>query len=130
MYGACVYGLQTRGIELLPLLASHARDIAQKAGVDRLTFECADMLACDLSEAEILLLASQCWDEALVDQLRSKLLTELEVGTLVIDYTAALGDETKQRTSTAKSFALEMNVSAPVSWDGAHRFWIWRVVSR
>ena len=28
-----------------------------------------------------------------------------------------------------KSFELACTVAAPVSWDGAHTFWVWRVVA-
>lgn len=147
VYGACVYGIQSRGIELMPLLVSRAQQLSGEAGVQGTTFECADMLDCDLTRSTILMLASQCWDRSLMAAVRSKLLNELQVGALVIDYTPALGEETTAEAFSAaedpdapvstksrrnpvrggRRFALQTTVSAPVSWDGAHRFWVWRV---
>lgn len=135
MYGACVYGLPSRGIELMPALAERSQRIAREAGVENVSFECADMLHCDLSGSSMVLLASQCWDRSLLHAVRAKLLAELMPGALVLDYTSALG-ETKDPSTTPKStsgrnhFALLTTVSAPVSWDGAHKFWVWRVIGR
>ena len=134
VYGACVYGLPSRGIELMPALASRAAEVAESAGVVGARFECADMLACDLSGAAIVLLASQCWDRSLVDALAAKLLRELRDGALVLDYTAALGERRSGGGGGSgeppyRRFALQCTVSAPVSWDGAHRFWVWAVES-
>ena len=125
MYGACVHRLRSRGIELLPALASRASRIAQAARVDGASFECADILACDLRHEEIVLLASQCWDEKLREAVAAKLLAELPSESLVIDYTAALG--AIQATSEGRYFELACTVRAPVSWDGAHSFWVWRL---
>ena len=147
IYGACVYGLPSRGIELMPLLANRASDLASRAGVAGASFECADMLDCSLADCAILLLASQCWDRSLIAAVRSKLLAELQVGALVLDYTSALGEEEEgeegvvegtptalpqegeaaSRPASRRRFALQTTVSAPVSWDGAHKFWVWRV---
>ena len=123
----------------MPLLASRAAQVADAAGVHGVEFEQADLLACELSTSKIVLLASQCWDGLLIEKLRGKLLAELEDGALVLDYTPALGE---LRTSDIHSspgaaaapsndpcrrFALQCTVDAPVSWDGAHRFWVWSV---
>ena len=77
------------------------------------------------------MLASQCWDAALVGAVRAKLLTELAEGSLVVDYTDGLGrrdgasdDAQVQR----RDFHLELTVEAPVSWDGSHCFYVWRVL--
>ena len=67
----------TRGIELLPNLVAAAERIARRAAIDGIRFECADMLAADLRSARLLVLASQCWDVPLVEQLRAKLLAEV-----------------------------------------------------
>ena len=128
-YGACVYGLEARGVELLPLLADTARRVASEARVEGVTFECADMLRCDLRGAEILMLASQCWDAELYDALRAKLLAELPDGALVLDYGAGLGEGEGGRKAgkAGRSFALVERVTAPVSWDGAHEFCVFRL---
>lgn len=146
VYGACVFGLRTRGIELLPSLAAAAARLVKEAGVAGVTLECADMLECDLSDAEIVLLASQCWDATLIAALRAKLLAELPDRALVLDYTAALGEAPPAPRQLGRAAApgprpngvppqagggrrltLECTVQAPVSWDSAHTFWVWRV---
>ena len=105
------------------------------------------------------MLASQCWDKPLLKAIGSKLLAELSVGALVLDYTAALGeqdeegageqeaseqepsergqdeqgqdeqgqDEQGQGRSIGQRFELQATVSAAVSWDSAHAFYVWRV---
>ena len=101
VYGACVHGWRVRGIELLPLLARHATRIAHSAGVRGVHFECADLLSCDLSASgersfrdlpralplpflelltppdhlsreDVVMLASQCWDDVLVAKVPSE----------------------------------------------------------
>jgi hypothetical protein len=142
LYGACVFGVRSHGIELLPELAAAAVRVAAAAGVEHASFECADMLTCDLSASDVVLLASQCWDARLVAAVRWKLLDELLPGALVLDYTAALGEETDASRSDAqpnlpasathaprRGFALQCTVRAPVSWDATHCFWVWRVVA-
>ena len=98
------------------------------------------------------MLASQCWDAALVGAVRAKLLTELAEGSLVVDYTDGLGrrdgaslaegslevdytDGLGRRDGASddaqvqrRDFHLELTVEAPVSWDGSHRFYVWRVL--
>ena len=74
VYGACVHGLPSHGIELLPYLAAQAASVVRAAGVRGATFECADMLTCDLSQFGIVMLASQCWDEPLLESIGSKLM--------------------------------------------------------
>jgi len=154
IYGACVYGWRARGIELLPLLTRHATRVVRSCGVIGVHFECADMLDCDLSNEDVIMLASQCWDDALVAAVRMKMLNDLPEGSLVVDYTDALGKEVAEVANVAsppgewssqtawaswsscshvddqhaaRHFALECTVRAPVSWDGGHQFWIWRV---
>ena len=131
MYGACVHGLRSHGIEILPLLAARAAEVATAAGVKGASFECADMLCVDLSQSDVVLLASQCWDESLIAALRTKLLEELVEGALVLDYTPALGEASglPGRMPGARKFTLACKVRAPVSWDEAHCFWVWRVSS-
>lgn len=136
LYGACVHGLVSRGIELLPVLARHATQLSDAAGVVGVSFDCADMLTSDLGQPQIVLLASQCWDPPLIATLRAKLLRELPLGALVLDYTAALGQPPEEAQGhdgpaapATRAFELQCTVRAPVSWDEAHCFWVWRLVS-
>ena len=59
------------------LLSRHARRIATEAGVRGVHFETSDLLRCSYCDDNVLLLASQCWDAALVRTLAAKLLLEL-----------------------------------------------------
>ena len=62
-YGACVFGLPSEGVEILPLLCRTATETAAAAGLgDCVRFENADMLTHDLRGADIVMLASQCWE--------------------------------------------------------------------
>ena len=135
-YGACVYGLPTRGIELLPNLVTAAERVGRTAGIEGVQFKCADMLKTDLRLSQLVVLASQCWDAPLLSALRLKLLEELPDGALVLDYTPLLGErppETPEQSAhgdpptRTRGFVLACTVDAPVSWDGAHTFWVWRV---
>ena len=91
-YGACVFGLPSEGVEILPLLCRTATETAAAAGLgDCVRFENADMLTHDLRGADIVMLASQCWDDELRRQLAGKLLNELAVGAIVLDYSDFLG---------------------------------------
>lgn len=133
IFGACVYGLPTLGIELMPMLTAQAESIAREAQASHVHFTCADMLQCDLSGADIVLLASQCWDEELVTAVGIKLLAELDIGALALDYTPALGHAGRKTSGEStgthgRRFELQCKVSAPVSWDGAHSFFVWQVV--
>ena len=135
-YGACVYGFRTRGIELLPNLVAAAKRTAREAAIFGVHFECDDMLRSDLRGSHLIILASQCWDAPLLAAVRVKLLDELPTGALVLDYTPLLGEppETSRdermpmpAKSEGRSLQLACTVSAPVSWDGTHKFWVWRV---
>ena len=183
VYGATVHGLDARGVELLPMLALAAQGVAARAGVRGAAFVRADMLTVDLSGSEVVMLASQCWDAALLRRVRAKLLRELGEGhtpcpatlarpcllpcaasgpdrsgssslspptpytpntlgragsgALVLDYTALLGElpdddpdgSVGTAAAAASTLSLECTVDAPVSWDGTHRFWVWRVTA-
>ena len=126
-------GLRCEGIELVPFLVRAARATADRAGVCSCSFVCADMLGYDVSAAQLLLLTSQCWDPVLCARLRAKLLAELPEGALVVDYTAAMGDDGGEARCgappTCRAFVLLEKVLAPVSWDASHVFWVWRCES-
>lgn len=125
-YVASVYGIPARGIELLPNLVNTAERIAHEVGIESVSFECNDVLKADLRGSKVLVLTSQCWDLLLITSLRSKLLKELPEGALIIDYTPMLG-ETCVDSHSMRALNLVCNATLPVSWDGAHTFWIWRV---
>ena len=132
-YGACVFGLPSEGVEILPLLCRTATETAAAAGLgDCVRFENADMLTHDLRGADIVMLASQCWDEELRRQLAGKLLNELAVGAIVLDYSDFLGGVVGRARRlwphVGGNCFREVNVvTAPVSWDAAHKFYVYVV---
>lgn len=168
LYGACVYGWRTRGLELLDCLVVGARAISNAAHVTCLTYERTDGLCADYTAEDVVMLASQCWDAHLVAALGTKLLAELHDGAIVVDYTDALFSSTSAAAiatpADAKSadaspanansadampaddtptvatptggtsgghdigwFECCATVRAPVSWNGAQQFFVWRV---
>ena len=132
-YGACVFGLPSEGVEILPLLCRTATETAAAAGLgDCVRFENADMLTHDLRGADIVMLASQCWDDELRRQLAGKLLNELAVGTIVLDYSDFLGGVVGRARRLwpregGNCFREVDVVTAPVSWDAAHKFYVYVV---
>lgn len=138
-YGACIYRFPTTGIELMPNLVSAADRVARIAGVEGIRFECADALCCDLSTCMLVVLASQCWDKDLLSALHGKLLSELPEGALVLDYTSPLCKNQKKKPCMDEKLKIDVQgmrntlqlsctVTAPVSWNGAQTFWVWKVV--
>ena len=135
-YGACVFGLPSEGVEILPLLCRTATETAAAAGLghghDRVRFENADMLTHDLRGADIVMLASQCWDDGLRYELAGKLLNELDPGAIVLDYSDFLGGMVGGGSRAPPgvrgySFREVDVVTAPVSWDAAHKFYVYVV---
>lgn len=76
-----------------------------------------DMLACDLSSAGLVMLASQCWDAELVAAAGAKLAAELRPGALVVDYTGALAPVLG---------APEAVVEVEVSWNACQAMHVFR----
>ena len=132
-YGACVFGLPSEGVEILPLLCRTATETAAAAGLgDCVRFENADMLTHDLRGADIVMLASQCWDDRVRYDLAGKLLNELDPGAIVLDYSDFLGGMVGGGSRAPPgvrgySFRQVDVVTAPVSWDAAHKFYVYVV---
>ena len=124
---------RSEGVEILPLLCRTATETAAAAGLgDSVRFENADMLTHDLRGADIVLLASQCWDDELRRQLAGKLLNEHAVGAIVLDYSDYLGGVVGRARRLwphegGNCFRQVDVVTAPVSWDAAHRFYVYVV---
>ena len=89
LFGAATFGVATHGHELLPSLVRQARSLAQQpTPLPNLEYTQGDMLNADLSATAVLLLASQCWDEPLLEQVWEKIRTQLPSGAFVVDYRA------------------------------------------
>eukprot|EP00873_Tetraselmis_striata_P044725 jgi/Tetstr1/464989/TSEL_009720.t1 len=116
-YGALSRGLRSAGYELLPGLVAFAEQLAAEHQVAGVRFVPGDMLACDLSSAGLVMLASQCWDAELVAAAGAKLAAELRPGALVVDYTGAL---------VPVLGAPEAVVEVEVSWNACQAMHVFR----
>ncbi|KAG6619325.1 putative alpha,alpha-trehalose-phosphate synthase [UDP-forming] [Phytophthora cinnamomi] len=88
LFAAIALGLSCVGVEILPFLHDVAERTREELCIpsDKCRFICADMLAVPVQDTSILLLTSQCWDTQLHQHVQRKLETELQPGTLVLDY--------------------------------------------
>ncbi|GLI66675.1 hypothetical protein VaNZ11_010606 [Volvox africanus] len=91
LYGALTYGWRSRGVELLSCLHSCAERVvteqgAALPGVKGVRFTCGNLLQDDVSNAWLVVLADQCWDEHLAAAARAKLARELPAGALCVSY--------------------------------------------
>ncbi|KAL3142855.1 hypothetical protein ABBQ38_003148 [Trebouxia sp. C0009 RCD-2024] len=73
------------------------------------------MLQSDLRHSAILMLTSICWDKQLHSQALDKIQAELLRGSIVVDYTAALGKDLKQIAT----------VQIPVSWNSQQNMYVY-----
>ena len=119
LYGALYWdGVTALGIELLPSLVAAARRAAAAAAAagcasrgQQLSFVCGDILECDLRNACVIMVTSQCWDVALIESLRRKLAKEARPGVVVVDYRPLLDG--------VPLFAAPAKVTVEVSWDSS-----------
>ncbi|GIL68795.1 hypothetical protein Vafri_22030 [Volvox africanus] len=91
LYGALTYGWRSRGVELLSCLHGCAERVvteqgAALTGVKGVRFTCGDLLQDDVSNAGLVVLADQCWDEQLAAAASAKLARELPAGALCVSY--------------------------------------------
>lgn len=83
--------------------------------VPHVSFHAQDMLQSDLRHTAILMLASFCWDKQLHTLALNKIQAELLRGSIVVDYTAALGKCMKQIAT----------VKIPVSWNSQQNMYVY-----
>jgi hypothetical protein len=86
---------------------------------------CADMMEAPLMSVGILVLTSQCWDEALQERLHERLAADtgaggLRSGAVVIDYSDAL--------SRRPEFVKAAESEGFASWNPFQRFFVFRKV--
>lgn len=117
-YGACSFASNTVGVEIMEYLVSVADNTRSTLGVENVRFECADMLQYDVTNARVVMLTSQCWDDDLIAQVHQKLASELQPGSLVVDYRGTLGEV------HGGEFQLVETVVTPVSWNPQQQFCI------
>ena len=119
-YGACHYGVPTAGVEIMPYLVQVSNEAAATLGVKRIRFSNQDMLQSNLSQAKVVMLTSQCWDDQLIERVHAKLAEELPFGGLVVDYRGGLAE------AHPEAFEVTEKVVAPVSWNPQQPFFVMR----
>ena len=133
-YASLVFGARSVGYELLEGRVATANETAREcvfpseresgkntASVsDLFAFSCSDALFAPLGEnAKVVVLTSQCWDEALKTRVASRLASHLTVGALVVDY----GDSLKRERAFGEPVAV---VEAPTSWNEKQKFYVFQ----
>lgn len=125
-YAALAYGARCVGYELLEGRVATARETARfvfssDKKVKRLfAFSCADASVAPLGEtAKVVVLTSQCWDEALKTRVATRLASHLTVGALVVDY----GDRLRREPAFGEPVAV---VEAPTSWNEKQKFYVFQ----
>ena len=83
--------------------------------VPRVRFYAQDMLQSDLSCTAIVMLTSFCWDRQLYSQAFDKIKAELHQGSVVVDYSAHLGDWMRKIAT----------VQIPVSWNSQQDIYVY-----
>lgn len=133
-YAALVFGARSVGYELLEGRVATANETARECVFsserksdtntssvsDLFAFSCSDALFAPLGEnAKVVVLTSQCWDEALKTRVASRLASHLTVGALVVDY----GDSLKRERAFGEPVAV---VEAPTSWNEKQKFHVFQ----
>jgi hypothetical protein len=133
-YAALVFGARSVGYELLEGRVATANETARECVFsseresekntssvsDLFAFSCSDALFAPLGEnAKVVVLTSQCWDEALKTRVASRLASHLTVGALVVDY----GDSLKRERAFGEPVAV---VEAPTSWNEKQKFYVFQ----
>lgn len=120
--GAVLRGWRCVGVEILPHLAAFSQQLADEYlagaghGGSAAVVE-GDMLAFDgLRNSALVLLTSQCWDQALLHATYDKLAAELPAGAVVVDYLPHLP------ARHGEAFEKLAGVRLPVSWNDSHEF--------
>ncbi|KAK3234288.1 hypothetical protein CYMTET_55450 [Cymbomonas tetramitiformis] len=112
LYAALTFqGLKTTGYELLPCLHQVAEQVVMDEAIHNAEFKFCDMMDAPASEAQIVMLTSQCWDDQLMHRVGDKLANELPMDSIVIDYTNKLKDWVEFGHEPVAT------VTAPVSWN-------------
>jgi hypothetical protein len=77
------------GYDVLCNLVSVADDVKAKYGVVNSRFVCGDALDADLTNAGIIWIDNQSWDEALVNKMFEVMAERMPAGAILIDYAVA-----------------------------------------
>ena len=131
-FASLAFGVVSTGYEILPSLVRVANQVKKDFRVEehsKVEFHCMDMLKASLKDTRIIMLCSQCWDNWLIDLVHAKLLLELKVGSVIIDYSSKFGDTLdsltcppEKDTAAQPTFESFLEVKAPVSWNPGQQF--------
>ena len=116
LYAALTWGVDSVGYDVLCNLVSEAKKFKAKFGVTNAEFHCMDALESDLSDAGVVWIDNQSWDEDLTNKILKKLANELPIGSVVIEY-AASDYHAESRLKISDWLEARSCASLDVSWD-------------
>lgn len=120
-YAALGLGVPSVGYEILKCHVDAARRVAAANDVseDLASFVRGDAAEAPLNGVRVVVLTSQCWDEALKTRVARRLAEDLAPGALAVDYGARLAQEAAFGEPIA-------TVTAPSSWNAQQKFYVFR----
>ena len=120
-YAALGLGVPSVGYEILKCHVDAARRVAAANDVseDLASFARGDATEAPLDGVRVVVLTSQCWDEALKTRVARRLAEDLAPGALAVDYGARLAQEAAFGEPIA-------TVTAPSSWNAQQKFYVFR----
>ena len=120
-YAALSLGVPSVGYEILKCHVDAARRVAAANDVseDLASFALGDATEAPLDGVRVVVLTSQCWDEALKTRVARRLAEDLAPGALAVDYGARLAGEAAFGEPIA-------TVTAPSSWNAQQKFFVFR----
>ncbi len=113
---ALVKGYKTVGVEYIPTFVTRAQKIATFFGVKNITFQHADLLSCDLSQASWIYLFGSALPDPSIAKL-AKRLEKQKAGTKVITISYPLTAYTK-----SEKIVLENTIDVDFSWGKTQAF--------
>ena len=116
LYAALSWNLNSIGYDVLCNLVDEAKHFRLKYGVDQARFHCRDALEADLSNAGIVWIDNQSWDEELTNKIFEKLAKELPAESIVVEY-AASDYHADSTLSIGNWLEARACSSLDVSWD-------------
>ena len=116
LYAALTWGLKSVGYDVLCNLVEEAEEFKKVYNVGHAEFHCKDALEADLSNAAVVWIDNQSWDEDLTNGIFKKLAKELPMDAIVIEY-AASDYHADSRLEISNWLEARSCASLDVSWD-------------
>jgi tetratricopeptide (TPR) repeat protein len=89
LYAALTWGIESVGYDVLCNLVDEAKKLKTAFNIENAEFHCRDALESDLSNAAVVWIDNQSWDEELTNKIFKKLADELPIGAVVVEYAAS-----------------------------------------